>query len=143
MRVFVSLSRARSFGSYAPNPIVFQDIDAWTRLMNIPLRPIDVSIISAMDQAFLDAGCRNRDARQSEGVKTLPEGRGDGGTSQASQTVSQAGTPNPRFGGAGPGTQDNARRRGEIRGKPDLGASDQADGRCLGLRALTFPCALN
>lgn len=68
-----------------------------------------------------------------------PEGRGDGGTGQAPQTVSQAVTPNPRLGRAGPGTQDSARRRG----KPDLGASDQAEGRCLGLRALTLSCALS
>lgn len=66
------LSHARSYSAYAPNPISFVEIDAWCRLMRIPMRPIDVAIICAMDRAFIDAWCSKRDMKGPEGVKTLP-----------------------------------------------------------------------
>lgn len=72
MQAFVRLSHARSWNAHAPNPISFQEIDAWCRLMHVPLRPIDVVIIRAMDGAFLDAWTHKRDMAKSEGVKTLP-----------------------------------------------------------------------
>lgn len=72
MMAFMSLSHARSYSAHAPNPVSFSDIDAWCRLMRVPLRPIDVSIIRAMDRTFIDAWCGKRDMGQAEGVKTLP-----------------------------------------------------------------------
>lgn len=72
MQAFMRLSHSRSFSAHAPNPISFCEIEAWSRLMHVPLRPIDVAIISAMDGAFINAWCRKRDMGQAEGVKTLP-----------------------------------------------------------------------
>lgn len=72
MQVFRRLSHARSFGAHGPNPISFTDIDAWCRLMRVPLQPAHVAIICAMDRAFMEAWCSKRDAGQADGAKTLP-----------------------------------------------------------------------
>lgn len=69
---FSHLSHARSNSTHGPNPISFTEIEAWSRLMRVPLRPIDVAIICAMDKAFIKAWCRKRDMGQAEGVKALP-----------------------------------------------------------------------
>ena len=50
---FMALSRARSSGPSGPNPIGFPEIDAWSRLMQMPLEPHHVQAITAMDQVWL------------------------------------------------------------------------------------------
>lgn len=50
---FMALSRARSSGPHGPNPISFVEIEAWCRLMRVPLEPHHVQAIAAMDQAWL------------------------------------------------------------------------------------------
>lgn len=59
---FMALSRARSSGSFGPNPIGFGEIEVWCRLMRVPLEPHHVQAIAAMDQACLQH-CYNRRAR--------------------------------------------------------------------------------
>ena len=54
-QAFVALSRSRSYSSAGPNPINFQEIEAWCRLMRIPLGPHHVEMICALDQAWLRA----------------------------------------------------------------------------------------
>ena len=72
MHAFTRLSHARTWSAHAPNPIGFMEIEAWARLMQVPLRPIDVTIIRAMDSAFLDGWIARRDTHQENGVKRLP-----------------------------------------------------------------------
>jgi hypothetical protein len=72
MQAFMRISHARSWSAHAPNPISFCEIEAWSRLMNVPLRPIDVAIIRSMDSAFIDAWIEKRDIGEVDGVKRLP-----------------------------------------------------------------------
>ena len=50
---FMALSRARSCGPGGPNPISYPEILAWARLMQVPLEPHHVQILTAMDQVWL------------------------------------------------------------------------------------------
>lgn len=52
-QAFVALSRSRSYGGMGPNPISFGEMEAWCRLMRMPLEPHHVEIICALDQAWL------------------------------------------------------------------------------------------
>lgn len=54
-RAFVALSRSRSYGAVGPNPISYLEIEAWCRLMRMPLEPHHVEMICALDQAWLRA----------------------------------------------------------------------------------------
>lgn len=54
-QALVALSRARSYGSAGPEAIRFSEIEAWVRLMRVPLEPRHVDILTAMDAAWLDA----------------------------------------------------------------------------------------
>lgn len=67
---FLSLSEARSFHRFGPNPIGFSDISAWGALMGVPLAKHHVGILRAMDSAWIDAFYA-RQASAPTGVKTL------------------------------------------------------------------------
>lgn len=69
-RVFIRLSEARAYSPIGPNPISFSEIDAWCRLMNVPLQPHHVSILRAMDVVWIDQFYA-RQAPAPAGVKTL------------------------------------------------------------------------
>lgn len=68
---FAALSRARGSG---PAAITFPEIEAWSRLMRVPLEPHQVEILCAMDQLWLKHVMRKSEAP--EGVKTLPRSSG-------------------------------------------------------------------
>lgn len=68
--VFQRLSARRSYHMAGPNPISFAEVEAYCRLMRQPLEPRHVSIIMAMDQAWLDHA--HSKTAVPEGVKTLP-----------------------------------------------------------------------
>lgn len=53
-RAFASLSRARSWQAHGPNPISYPEIEAYCRLMRLPLEPRHVAIIRAMDEAWIE-----------------------------------------------------------------------------------------
>ena len=68
---FNALSRARPYSSAGPNPITWEALAAWSRLMRVPIEPRHAAIIMALDQVWLDAAYGP--GRQApEGVKTLP-----------------------------------------------------------------------
>lgn len=51
---FMALSRARSCGPFGPNPISYPEIEAWSHLMQVPLRPHHVEALVAMDNVWMD-----------------------------------------------------------------------------------------
>ncbi|MBB06338.1 MAG: hypothetical protein CML03_12645 [Pseudooceanicola sp.] len=51
---FCDLSRTRAKGPEGPQAISYAEIEAWTRLMNVPLSPHHVRTLMAMDRAWLD-----------------------------------------------------------------------------------------
>ena len=51
---FHEMSRARTWHQVGPNPIALSEIEAWSRLANIPLARRHVAVILALDEAFLD-----------------------------------------------------------------------------------------
>ncbi|WP_420341720.1 phage tail assembly chaperone [Paenirhodobacter sp.] len=67
---FLDLSERRVIGMAGPQPIQFSEIEAYAKLMCLPLAPRHVQIILALDAVWLDrANTRNKNP---EGVKTLP-----------------------------------------------------------------------
>jgi hypothetical protein len=67
---FLTLSRARSYNPHGPNPISFEAVEAWSRLMRVPVEPHHVETILAMDEAWMGHAYARRNVP--EGVKTLP-----------------------------------------------------------------------
>jgi hypothetical protein len=51
---FGELSRTRSSNGFGQNPISYAEIDAWSRLTNIELTPLEVSAIMQLDSAYLN-----------------------------------------------------------------------------------------
>jgi len=51
---FDELSRTRSSNGFGQNPISYAEIDAWSRLTNIELTPLEVSAIMRLDSAYLN-----------------------------------------------------------------------------------------
>jgi len=51
---FDVLSRTRSSNGFGQNPISYAEIDAWSRLTNIELTPVEVSAIMQLDSAYLN-----------------------------------------------------------------------------------------
>lgn len=50
---FMALHRTRTYHQAGPNPITYGEIEAFARLSGTPLRPIDVTGIKAVDEAWL------------------------------------------------------------------------------------------
>ncbi|SFB82173.1 phage tail assembly chaperone [Tropicimonas isoalkanivorans] len=53
---FMALHRTRSYGGLGPNPITYQEIEAWCRLARMPLEPHHVEILTEMDREWLGGG---------------------------------------------------------------------------------------
>ncbi len=53
--IFNELSTRRQTGMTGPMPLSFQEIDAYNKLTDAQLTPWEISAITAMDAAFLDA----------------------------------------------------------------------------------------
>lgn len=66
---FQRLNATRTYHMAGPNPISFAEVEAFARLMRLPLEPWHVTILMDMDAAWL-AGAQR--AKVPEGVKTLP-----------------------------------------------------------------------
>ncbi|MEQ3650423.1 hypothetical protein [Hyphomonas sp.] len=69
-RAFSDLSSGRTMGPHGPNPINFTEIEAWARLMRVPLEPHHVEIIVEMDRKWVQDAYR--DYSVPEGAKSLP-----------------------------------------------------------------------
>ena len=55
VEVFAELSVTRSWHANGPDPISFAEIEAWCRLMRVPLSPRHVRIILAMDKTWCNS----------------------------------------------------------------------------------------
>lgn len=64
---FVRLSNARSYSQLGPNPISHAEIEAYARLMRLPLTPHHVETLRAMDEAWL--------AQVQSGQGATPQGK--------------------------------------------------------------------
>lgn len=60
-QVFIQLSAARSYHAHGPNPISFPEIEAYCRLMRLPLRPEHVGIIQSLDRVWMADFYHRRD----------------------------------------------------------------------------------
>lgn len=72
--VFSRLSVARSHHGYGPNPISFSDIEAFCRLMRIPMQPHHVQLMLDLDAAWLECAYAKQQQAQAmpSGAKTAP-----------------------------------------------------------------------
>ena len=69
---FLRLSAARSYHQFGGNPISYAEIEAYTRLMGVPLQPHHVRALCAMDAVFLEHFAPGKGAKVPEGVKAVP-----------------------------------------------------------------------
>lgn len=67
---FSALSGARTWHSHGPNPITWEAMAAWSRIMRVPIEPRHAEIIMALDDVWM-THIMQRSAAP-EGVKTLP-----------------------------------------------------------------------
>ncbi|WP_162300876.1 phage tail assembly chaperone [Alkalilacustris brevis] len=74
-RAFLELSMARSWHQFGPNPISYQEIEAWARLKRWPLQPHHIDALRAMDAALLEHFALKR-ATPPGGSKTVPQTSG-------------------------------------------------------------------
>lgn len=65
---FMDLSSARSWHMNGPNPITYQEIEAYRRVSGWPIRPHEVQAIRELDQAYID----HFYAQQKSGAANLP-----------------------------------------------------------------------
>ena len=59
---FADLSRRRTFGAAAPNPITFAEIEAWARLSGHEPTPFEVSLLTRLDDALLSKPAEKKPA---------------------------------------------------------------------------------
>ncbi|MDI7864097.1 hypothetical protein MRS76_19290 [Rhizobiaceae bacterium n13] len=86
---FMALHRTRQTGFSGPEPIRYGEIEAYNRLMGEGIEPRHITILLAMDHAYLDA-IHQRRAPVPDGVKKL---------APVSSTPITAGTIDAMFGG--------------------------------------------
>lgn len=58
---FCDLASTRSLHMAGANPVTVTEIEAYSRMMRMPMAPHHVSMLMAMDRAFLDHANRARD----------------------------------------------------------------------------------
>lgn len=68
---FLALNRARSYGPHGPDPISWQALDAYCRVMRVPLEPHHARAVMSVDEVWMEHMLRQMKAPP-EGVKTLP-----------------------------------------------------------------------
>lgn len=71
MAIFFQLSEARAWHANGPNPIGFADIEAWIRMMGVPLQARHVAILRALDADWIEFFHRRRDDKSPDGTKAL------------------------------------------------------------------------
>ena len=60
-RAFQDLHAARTSSGFAPNPIIYSEIRAWSSLMRWPLAPWEVEALCAVDQVYLRLWADSKD----------------------------------------------------------------------------------
>lgn len=58
LMAFLELSRARSYHTHGPNPISWEALAAWSRIMRQPLEPHHAEIIMALDAVWMEDATR-------------------------------------------------------------------------------------
>lgn len=58
---FLSIHQGRSYGISGPNPVSYQDIEAWSRLTGWTLTPWELSAVKKLDAVFLSKREENDD----------------------------------------------------------------------------------
>lgn len=53
--IFLDLNATRGSNGFGPLPIAYSEIEAWSRLRREPVRPFEIDIIRALDEAMLKA----------------------------------------------------------------------------------------
>lgn len=71
IHIFGELSLARSWNANGPNAISFPEIEAWCRLMRVPLEPRHIRVILAIDGAWM-AAYYEKQKRATNTGSTLP-----------------------------------------------------------------------
>lgn len=65
---FVDLSGTRTYHPAGPNPISYSEIEAYARLVRLPLQAHHIDIIRALDRAWLDHAAK----RDTTGLTAVP-----------------------------------------------------------------------
>lgn len=65
---FMDLSVTRSWHMNGPNPITYQEIEAYRRVSGWPIRPHEVQVIRELDQVYIE----HFYAQQKSGAANLP-----------------------------------------------------------------------
>lgn len=71
-RVFSALSRTRTYSEVGPNALQFGEVEAYCRVMGVPLQPQHIQILMEMDRVWLDLAYAQKN-QAADGVKTLPQ----------------------------------------------------------------------
>ncbi|MDA9530330.1 hypothetical protein ACM42_18235 [Bradyrhizobium sp. CCBAU 25338] len=69
--VFLDLTATRSVGM-GPAPISFGEIEAWSRLNREPIRPFELTMLRALDAAFLKAAAERSEEGDKPAVSARP-----------------------------------------------------------------------
>jgi hypothetical protein len=69
--IFLELNATRTAGM-GPNPISFGEIAAYSRLRREPVRPFEVSILRALDAAYMEAARAGQDGSTAPNVSSRP-----------------------------------------------------------------------
>jgi hypothetical protein len=57
---FIELNRSRGMGAFAPSPISYQDILAWSYLTRSEPTPFEVGCITALDAVWLSSAQKEK-----------------------------------------------------------------------------------
>lgn len=71
LEAFAALNRARSWQNGIPNPISWESLAAWSKVMRVPIRPDHAETIMALDEVWLEHFAKIN-SNAPEGAKTLP-----------------------------------------------------------------------
>lgn len=63
---FLELDRRRQSTGYAPQPIQHSEIDCWSRLYGITLRPWEVRLFTELDDTYLTSWSDDRRTQQAK-----------------------------------------------------------------------------
>lgn len=51
---FWQINKGRTYHMSGPNPITWQDIEAWSNLLSTQIQPIEVEILKEIDSVYLE-----------------------------------------------------------------------------------------
>jgi hypothetical protein len=69
--IFLELNASRSCGM-GPNPILPSEIKAYSRLRREPVRPFEVTMLRALDGAYMEAGQAGQQETEAPAVNARP-----------------------------------------------------------------------